>query len=125
VAMLGRRFVDTLGRGDSTLGLANLAGSAVLGPVGNFIADALPLSEFRLFPTIIPDDEERASSLGFAAEAGVDITQNFSVSVLKELTTGEPFQYNLRYRLNDNVLLRGGTDFSGDSRAIIEYRRRF
>jgi translocation and assembly module TamB len=125
VALLGGGFVDTLGRGNSTLGLANLAGSAVLTPVGNFIADALPLSEFRLFPTIIPDDEERASSLGFAAEAGVDITQNFSVSVLKELTTGEPFQYNLRYRLNDNVLLRGGTDFSGDSRAIIEYRRRF
>lgn len=125
VAMLGGGFVDTLGRGDSTLGLANLAGSAVLGPVGNFIADTLPLSEFRLFPTIIPDDEERASSLGFAAEAGIDISQNFSVSVLKELTTGEPFQYNLRYRLNDNVLLRGGTDFSGDSRAIIEYRRRF
>ncbi|MEQ9484782.1 translocation/assembly module TamB domain-containing protein [Coleofasciculus sp. F4-SAH-05] len=125
VAMLGGGFVDTLGRGNSTLGLANLAGSAVLGPVGNFIADALPLSEFRLFPTIIPDDEERASSLGFAAEAGIDISQNFSVSVLKELTTGEPFQYNLRYRLNDNVLLRGGTDFSGDSRAIIEYRRRF
>jgi len=125
VALLGGGFVDTLGRGDSTLGLANLAGSAVLGPVENFLADTLPFSEFRLFPTIIPDDEQRDSSLGFAAEAGIDISQNFSVSVLKELTTGEPFQYNLRYRLNDNLLLRGGTDFSGDSRAIIEYRRRF
>ncbi|MEQ8754111.1 MAG: translocation/assembly module TamB domain-containing protein [Coleofasciculus sp. G1-WW12-02] len=125
VALLGGGFVDTLGRGDSTLGLANLAGSAVLGPVGNFIADTLPLSEFRLFPTIIPNDEQRSSSLGFAAEAGIDITQSFSVSVLKELTTGEPFQYNLRYRVNDDVLLRGGTDFSEDSWAIIEYRRRF
>ncbi|MCP2731643.1 translocation/assembly module TamB domain-containing protein, partial [Limnofasciculus baicalensis] len=125
VALLGGGFVDTFGRGDSTLGLANLAGSALLGNVGNFIGDTLRLSEFRLFPTIITNDERRTSSLGLAAEAGIDITRNLSISVLKELTTDQPAQYNLRYRINDNILLRGGTDFSGDSRAVIEYERRF
>ncbi|HBL57049.1 MAG TPA: hypothetical protein DDZ80_00255 [Cyanobacteria bacterium UBA8803] len=125
VALLGGGFVDTLGRGDSTLGLANLAGSALLGNVSNTIGDALGLTEFRLFPTIITNDERRTSSLGLAAEAGIDISRNFSVSVTKELTTDQPPQYNLRYRLNENVLLRGGTDFSGDSRAVIEYERRF
>jgi translocation and assembly module TamB len=50
VALLGGSFVDTLGRGDTTLGLANLAGSALLGNVQNIIGDALGLSEFRLFP---------------------------------------------------------------------------
>ncbi len=125
VALLGGGFVDTLGRGDSTLGLANLAGSALLGNVSNTIGDALGLTEFRLFPTIITNDEERTSTLGLAAEAGIDISRNFSVSVLKELTTNQPFQYNLRYRVNENILLRGGTDFSGDSRAVIEYERRF
>ena len=130
VALLGGSFVDTLGRGDSTLGLANLAGSALLSNVQNIIGDALGLSEFRLFPTIITNEDKRASarsssSLGLSAEAGVDISRNFSVSVLKELTTNQPFQYSLRYRVNEQTLLRGFSDFSGNTGAIVEYERRF
>ena len=125
VALLGGGFVDTLGRGDSTLGLANLAGSALLGNVQNVIGDALGLSEFRLFPTLSTDEKRRTSTLGLAAEAGVDISRNFSVSVLKELTTDAPFEYSLRYRVNNEILLRGATDLSGESRAAVEYERRF
>ncbi|NET54644.1 MAG: hypothetical protein F6K47_00065 [Symploca sp. SIO2E6] len=125
VVLLGGGFVETLGRGNSTLGLANLAGTALLGNVSNIIGDAVGLSEFRLFPTTITDDEDRASGLGLSAEAGVDLTDKFSVSVLKELTNSEPPQFNLRYRLNDNLRVRAGTDFSEDHRAIIEYERRF
>ncbi|NEP62476.1 MAG: hypothetical protein F6K31_37035, partial [Symploca sp. SIO2G7] len=125
VVLLGGGFVETLGRGNSTLGLANLAGTALLGNVSNIIGDAVGLSEFRLFPTTITDDEDRASGLGLSAEAGVDLTDKFSVSVLKELTNTEPPQFNLRYRLNDNLRLRAGTDFSEDHRAIVEYETRF
>jgi translocation and assembly module TamB len=125
VALLGGGFVDTLGRGDTTLGLANLAGSALLSNVQNIIGDALGLSEFRLFPTINTDEDDRSSSLGLTAEASLDISRSFSVSVLKELTTEQPFEYNLRYRLNEELLLRAGSNFSGDSRALIEYERRF
>jgi len=125
VVLLGGGFVDTLGRGNSTLGLANLAGTALLGNVSNIIGDAVGLSEFRLFPTTITDDEDRASGLGLSAEAGVDITDKFSVSVLKELTNSEPPQFNLRYRLDDNLRVRAGTDFSEDHRAIVEYETRF
>ena len=125
VALLGGSFVDTLGRGDTTLGLANLAGSALLGNVQNIIGDALGLSEFRLFPTIISDDKQRTSTLGLAAEAGVDLTRNFSVSVSKILTTEQPFEYSLRYRLNEQLLLRGATNLSGESRAAVEYEKRF
>ena len=125
VALLGGSFVDTLGRGDSTLGLANLAGSALLGNVQNIIGDALGLTEFRLFPTIITDDKQRTSTLGLAAEAGVDISRNFSVSVQKILTTDQPFEYSLRYRVNEDLLLRGATNLSGESRAAVEYDRRF
>jgi len=125
VVLLGGGFVETLGRGNSTLGLANLAGTALLGNFSNIIGDAIGLSEFRLFPTTITDDEDRASGLGLSAEAGVDITDKFSVSVLKELTNSEPPQFNLRYRLNENLRLRAGTDFSEDHRAIVEYETRF
>ncbi|MGB5962208.1 MAG: translocation/assembly module TamB domain-containing protein [Coleofasciculaceae cyanobacterium] len=125
VALLGGSFVDTLGRGDSTLGLANLAGSALLGNVQNIIGDALGLSEFRLYPTVITDEQRRTSNLGLAAEVGVDISRNFSVSAQKILTTDDPFEYSLRYRLNEQLLLRGATNLSGDSRAAVEYERRF
>jgi translocation and assembly module TamB len=125
VALIGGGFIDTLGRGDTTLGLANLAGSALLSNVQNAIGDALGLSEFRLSPTIIRDDNRRTSSLGLTAEAGVDISRKLSVSLLKELTTDQPFQYSLRYRLNDKTLLRGFTDLSGDAGAIVEYETRF
>lgn len=127
VALLGGSFVDTLGRGDTTLGLVNLAGSVLLSNVQNIIGDALGLSEFRLYPTIISDDENRrdTSALGLSAEAGVDIGRNLSVSVAKELTTDQPFQYGLRYRFNEKLLLRGSTDFSGDTRAVMEYETRW
>ncbi len=121
VALLGGGFVNTLGRGDSTLAIANLAGSAVLTRVETAIGRALGLSEFRLFPTI----NNRTSSLGLAAEAGIDITGNFSASVLRVLTEEDTTQFGIRYRLNDNILFRGSTDFSDENRAVVEYELRF
>lgn len=50
ITLLGGGFVNTLGRGDTTLGLANLAGSAVFGSLQGAISDTLGLSEFRVFP---------------------------------------------------------------------------
>lgn len=125
VGLLGGSFVQTLGRADSTLGLANLAGSAVLGTFQDAIGNALGLSEFRLFPTLITDEENRNSTLGLGAEVGVDITKRLSVSTFKIINSPQPFQYGVRYRLNDQILLRGSTDFSGDSRAAVEYETRF
>ncbi|MBD2061860.1 translocation/assembly module TamB domain-containing protein [Funiculus sociatus GB2-A5] len=124
VALLGGSFVDTLG-GDATLGLANLAGSALLTPFQNVVGDALGLSEFRLFPTQVTDDKSRTSTLGLAAELGVDITPKLSGSVSKVLTNSQAPQFNVRYRVNDEILLRGGTDLSDDHRAVLEYEKRF
>ncbi|MBD2005227.1 MULTISPECIES: translocation/assembly module TamB domain-containing protein [Cyanophyceae] len=124
IALLGGSFVDTLG-GDATLGLANLAGSALLTPFQNVVGDALGLSEFRLFPTQVTDDKSRTSTLGLAAELGVDITPKLSGSVSKVLTNSQAPQFNVRYRVNDEILLRGGTDLSGDHRGVVEYEKRF
>ncbi|NJM44832.1 MAG: hypothetical protein HC860_00645 [Alkalinema sp. RU_4_3] len=124
IGLLGGGFINTLGRGDSTLGIANLAGSALLTNIQGFIGNALGLSEFRLFPTITTDDDN-SSTLGLAAEAGVDITPAISASVLRVLTSGQSTQFGLRYRVNDSFLFRGSTDFSGDNRAVLEYESRF
>jgi translocation and assembly module TamB len=125
IGLLGGGFINTLGRGDSTLGIANLAGSALLTNIQGFIGNALGLSEFRLFPTITTDDRKQSSTLGLAAEAGIDITPAISASVLRVLTAGQSTQFGLRYRVNDSFLFRGSTDFSGDNRAVLEYESRF
>lgn len=125
IGLLGGSFVNTLGQGDGTLAIANLAGSALLTRVQNAIGNALGLSEFRLFPTTNISDDERTSTLGLAAEVGVDLTGNLSASALQILTDDVPTQFNLRYRISDEILLRGSSDFSGDNRVVLEYQTRF
>jgi translocation and assembly module TamB len=125
ISLLGGGFINTNGRGDTTLGIANLAGSALLTNVQGLIGQALGLSEFRLFPTRTTNPRGQSSTLGLAAEAGVDITPGISASVLRVLTSSQSTQFGLRYRINDRLLFRGSTDFSGDNRAVLEYEARF
>ncbi len=125
IALIGGGFVNTLAQGDITLGLANFASSALLTNVQTFIGNTLGFSEFRLFPTILRNEQRRTSSFGLAAEASVDITRNLSGSVLRILTADQPTQFGLRYRINNRLLFRGTTDFSGDTEAVLEYETRF
>lgn len=126
LALLGGSFVDTLGRGDSTLGLANLAGSALFGSFNTVLSNAFGLSEFRLFPTQIIDEKREGDRImGLAGEAAIDLTNNISFSVLKILNTDLPAQFGFRYRLNDNWMIRGSSNFEDDSRGVIEYELRF
>jgi translocation and assembly module TamB len=126
LALLGGSFVDTLGRGDSTLGLANLAGSALFGSFNTVLSDAFGLSEFRLFPTQIIDEKRDGDRIiGLAAEAALDLTNNISFSVLKILNIDLPAQFGFRYRLNENFIIRGSSNFEDDTRGVIEYEFRF
>ncbi|MEH2459501.1 translocation/assembly module TamB domain-containing protein [Nostoc sp.] len=131
VALLGGGFVDTQGRGDSTLGLINIAGSAVFNnfqSAFNQIGSTLGLSELRIFPTVISDNPEAgrsSSTLELAAEAGVDISSKISFSSIKILTTNDPFQWGVNYRINDEFRVRASTNLSDDSRAVVEYQTRF
>jgi len=125
VNLLGGGLLETITGVDTTLGLANLAGSAILGTFQNTIGNALGLSEFRLFPALITDDENRSSTLGLGAEVSVDLSQNFSFSALKIINSPQPFQYGIVYHWDDFLLLRGSTDLSGDDRGAIEYEFKF
>ncbi|MEM7725936.1 MAG: translocation/assembly module TamB domain-containing protein [Cyanobacteria bacterium P01_A01_bin.45] len=131
VALLGGGFVNTEGRGNSTLGLINIAGSAVF---NNFqttfseIGTAFGLSELRIFPTLISEDPEAGrsnSSLEIAAEAGIDINNKVSVSGIKILTAADPLQWGINYRVNNQFRLRGSTNLFDDNRAVLEYQKRF
>ncbi|MEA5575795.1 translocation/assembly module TamB domain-containing protein [Anabaena sp. UHCC 0451] len=131
VTLLGGGFVDTQGRGDSTLGLINIAGSAVFNnfqSAFNQIGDVFGLSELRIFPTILSDKPEAgksSSSLELALEAGVDISSRFSFSSIKILTASDPFQWGINYRINDEFRVRASTNLTDDSRAVVEFERRF
>ncbi|MDY6783464.1 MAG: translocation/assembly module TamB domain-containing protein [Cyanobacteriota bacterium] len=125
IALLGGSFINAFSQQDAGLGLANLAGSALLGTIQNSLAESLGLSEFRIFPSIVPDSDDRASAFGIAAELGYNITDDLGVSVTQFLTPQVPTQVNLRYRLDDYILLRGSTNFDEEYRFQVEYRRRF
>lgn len=125
VALLGGSVLNSFSE-DAAVGLANLAGSALLGNFQRAVGDALGLSEFRLFPTSSASNSQGVDSeIGVGAEAAFDITQDLSVSVIKVLTDERPAQYGVRYRIDDNLLFRGSTDFQDDSRAVVEYEIRF
>ncbi|MBD2103678.1 translocation/assembly module TamB [Leptolyngbya sp. FACHB-261] len=129
VALIGGGFTETLGQGpaDTALVLANFAGSALLNTVQGAVASALGLSEFRIFPTILPTEQGSSDrSLGLAMEAAVDISRRFSVSVLQVLTNStQPTRFTLRYRVSDQILLRTFTDLGGEAGASVEFETRF
>ncbi|GAB4286318.1 MAG: hypothetical protein Fur0025_18770 [Oscillatoriaceae cyanobacterium] len=123
VALIGGGFITTLGRADSPLAIANLAGSALLNNVQDTIGNTLNLSEFRLGPSLVKSG--RSTQLALEAEAGIDVTDNLSVSVFRILLENQNTRYNVRYRFNDKILVRGSTDFQGDTQAGVEFEFRF
>ncbi|MEG4487757.1 translocation/assembly module TamB domain-containing protein [Microcoleus sp. D2_18a_B4] len=132
VALLGGSFVQTLGQGDSTLAIANLAGAGLLNNLQSAITNATGLSEFRLFPTRIRGNEAQtassssgAGSLGLGLEVGFDITRNISASIIRVLSANQPTEFTVRYRLSDKLLLRSSSNFQGDNRVTAEYELRF
>ncbi|MBW4513710.1 MAG: translocation/assembly module TamB domain-containing protein [Timaviella obliquedivisa GSE-PSE-MK23-08B] len=126
VALVGGNFINSLGSGgDAPLAIVSVAGSAFLSDFQNLIANTIGLSDFRIFPTTVLSDNARSSTLEIAGEVGFDVTRNLSVSLLQILTVQEPTQFSVRYRLNDNILLRGTTNLEGDSRAVVEFETRF
>lgn len=126
IALLGGSVVNSLADGDGTLAIANLAGSALLTQVQNFVSSTLGVTDFRLYPTLLPtNDSASESTLELASELGYNITGNFSASALAILTADAPVQFNLRYRLTDQFLLRSYLDTAGETGTVLEFETRF
>ena len=129
ITLLGGNLINTLAQGnDTTTRLLNIAGTAFFGTFQNDIARFLGLSELRVFPHQNigeGENDRRDRSLDLAIEAAIDLTDRASFSVEKILTSSDPFSFNLRYRINRNLLLRGSTNFSGKDRFLVEYEIRF
>ena len=127
VLLLGGALAERLtSGGDLGLGAISLASSNLLNSIQDRIGDILNLSDFRLYPAITKDRTTNSNStFGIAAEIGTEITPKISASVFKILTNSESPFYSLRYRVNDQILLRGSTNLYGENRAIVEFEQRF
>jgi len=130
VALLGGSILNSFAQtGDAAQGLTNLAGSTVLGGLQGTITaigQAIGFSEFRIFPTPVTNQASRRSSvLDLSAEGVFNINNNFSVSLSRPLSTNDSFRYNLLYRLNDEILMRGSTNLGNENQFLFEYETRF
>lgn len=109
-------------------GLLSLAGTSLLSSFGDLqasVGDLLGLSDFRLYPSFSQSPSSTTSTLGLAGEVGINVSDKLSVSLFQILTGSDPPQYSVRYQINNQLLLRGSSNFSGDGRVLMEFEQRF
>ncbi|MBE8999125.1 translocation/assembly module TamB domain-containing protein [Nostoc sp. LEGE 12447] len=129
VALLGGSILGSFGQADAGQGLTNFASSTILGGLQGTITaigQAVGFSEFRIFPTPTTSNETKtASVLNLSAEGVFNINRNFSASLSRPLSSDESFRYNVLYRLNDEILMRGSTNLGDENQFQVEYETRF
>ncbi|MHC0063019.1 translocation/assembly module TamB domain-containing protein [Nostoc sp. UIC 10890] len=128
VALLGGSILNSFGQTNATQGLTNFASSTILGGLQGTITaigQAVGFSEFRIFPTPSTNEASRSSILNLSAEGVFDINRNISLSLSRPLSTNESFLYNVLYRVNDEILMRGSSNLGDENRFLVEYETRF
>ncbi|MHC5609897.1 MAG: translocation/assembly module TamB domain-containing protein [Nostoc sp.] len=131
VALLGGSILNSFGQTDAGQGLTNFASSTILGGLQGTITaigQAVGFSEFRIYPTPSTNNNKAAiaSVLNLSAEGVFDINRNASVSLSHALSNNDDsFVYNLLYRLNDEILMRGSTNLGDENQFQVEYETRF
>ena len=131
VALLGGSILNSFGQTNAGQGLTGFASSTILGGLQGTITaigQAIGFSEFRVFPTPSTNTNKAAngSVLNLSAEGVFDINKNASVSLSHALSNNdESFRYNVLYRLNDEILMRGSTNLGDENQFQVEYESRF
>jgi len=134
LALIGGSLINTFDdRSGGAVVLANLAGAGLLNNIQTNIASAIGLTDFRIYPTTVTarprgdnNRNDRATALGLGIEAGIDLNNNLSVSIAQIISEiNNTTRLNLDYRLNDDTVIRGSTDFAGESRLSVQFERRF
>lgn len=131
VGLLGGSILSSFGQTNAGQGLTGFASSTILGGLQGTITaigQAVGFSEFRIFPTPSTNTNKAAngSVLNLSAEGVFDINKNASVSLSHALSNNdESFRYNVLYRLNDEILMRGSTNLGDENQFQVEYESRF
>jgi translocation and assembly module TamB len=113
-------------------GLLSLAGTTLLSglqtsfsDLQTSISDLLGLSDFRLYPSFSQGKSSTTSTLGLAGEVGINVGDKVSLSFFQILTGADLPQYSIRYQIDNQLLLRGSSNFNGDGRVLLEFEQRF
>ncbi|MEH2364186.1 translocation/assembly module TamB domain-containing protein [Nostoc sp.] len=130
VALLGGSILNSFGQADAGQGLTNFASSTILGGLQGTITaigQSVGFSEFRIYPTPSTNNSKTATAsvLNLSAEGVFDINRNFSASLSRPLTSDDSFLYNVLYRVNDEILMRGSTNLGDENQFQVEYETRF
>jgi translocation and assembly module TamB len=130
IALLGGSILNNFGQtGDAAQGLTSFASSTILGGLQGTITaigQAVGFNEFRIYPTPATNQASRRSSvLNLSAEGVFNVNRNLSVSLSRALSSDESLRYNLLYRLNDEILVRGSTNLDNESLFLLNYETRF
>ncbi|MEM8807523.1 MAG: translocation/assembly module TamB domain-containing protein [Cyanobacteria bacterium P01_G01_bin.38] len=122
IALLGTSVYDGLASGDLTQ-VAGFLGAGNVSNLGNDVADALGLRSFSIFPTTDTSTDSTVG-IGIGIEAAFALGNNLEVNALEILNNGNPPQFGLQYRFNDQLQLRGSSNLD-DTEVRLEYRVNF
>ncbi|PZV06391.1 MAG: hypothetical protein DCF32_09895, partial [Leptolyngbya sp.] len=123
LAALESTLGSVSGGGDGFQGLLAFAGSALLNNLQNLLGSGLERTELRLFSASPPG--QQAGALDIGGEIGFNFSPSISVSVQKVFTNVTPAIFSVRYRINDQITIRGITSyeqFNENTGAVVEFR---
>ncbi|MFK8183907.1 MAG: translocation/assembly module TamB domain-containing protein [Phormidesmis sp.] len=122
LALLGSSVVGSL-TGSSLTQIGGFVGGGTLATIGDRLADAVGLQSFSVFPTTDTSDDSSVG-IGIGVEASAAIGDRFNINILEILNSTNAPQLGVRYRLTDEVDIRGASNLE-DTDFEIEYRIKF
>ena len=109
------------GGGDNFQGLFAFAGSAILNRIQNLIGAGLNNTELRLYSASPPGSQQ----VDVGGEVSFNVSPSLGLSVQKVFTNVTPVLFGVRYRITDQITVRGITSyeqFNENTGAIVEFR---
>ncbi|WP_198807112.1 translocation/assembly module TamB domain-containing protein [Leptolyngbya sp. BL0902] len=109
------------GGGDNFQGLLAFAGSAILNRIQNLIGAGIDNTELRLYSASPPGSQQ----VDVGGEVSFNVSPSLGLSVQKTFTNVTPALFGVRYRITDQITVRGVTSyeqFNENTGAIVEFR---
>lgn len=109
------------GGGDNFQGLLAFAGSAILNRIQNLIGAGIDNTELRLYSASPPGSQQ----VDVGGEVSFNVSPSLGLSVQKTFTNVTPALFGVRYRITEQITVRGVTSyeqFNENTGAIVEFR---
>ncbi|MDM9383840.1 translocation/assembly module TamB domain-containing protein [Chlorogloeopsis sp. ULAP01] len=123
VNLIGGNTVNNL---SLNRGLLHELNRGILSELNNLVNNILGLDNFKLYNTNFGSKDGRGSENTVVAEVAFNVNPKLSVSASSLLNSNTlPFRLGGVYRLNEDLTVRGYSQFMIDNRIFVEYRKKF